>query len=130
MLATFKGVPSGAPKPRILFYGYALPSNCLTLLANRRYRLRHYDVISAPWPAWKTPPFTLTGLNGYLYGRGVTDDKGPILATAFAVSGLLRRRALTCDVVILVEGEEEAGSGGFAEAVRRHKVCARVQAVS
>lgn len=42
---------------------------------------------------------------------------------ACAASDLLRKRALACDVVMLVEGEEEAGSGGFAEAVRKHKVC-------
>ncbi|KAF8574208.1 Zn-dependent exopeptidase [Ramaria rubella] len=102
VLATFKGVPTDVPKPRLLFYG-------------------HYDVIGAPSGLWKTNPFTLTGLNGYLYGRGVTDNKGPILAVACAASDLLRRRALACDVVFLIEGEEEAGSSGFADAVRSRK---------
>ena len=61
-------------------------------------------------------------MNGYLYGRGVTDNKGPILAMACAASDLLRKRLLACDVVFLIEGEEEAGSSGFAEAVQSHKV--------
>ena len=38
---------------------------------------------------WKTDPWQLTSENEYLYGRGVTDDKGPILATLFAVKELL-----------------------------------------
>lgn len=85
--------------------------------------LRHYDVIAAGAASgWDHDPFTLTGLNGYLYGRGVTDNKGPVLAVASAASELLARRALDVDLVMLIEGEEEAGSGGFAEAVRKHKV--------
>lgn len=84
---------------------------------------RHYDVIaSGATSGWDTEPFSLTGLNGYLYGRGVSDNKGPTLAVACAASEMLARRALDVDLVMLIEGEEEAGSVGFAEAVRRHKV--------
>lgn len=61
-------------------------------------------------------------MNGYLYGRGVTDNKGPIIASACAIASLLARRELDCDVVFLIEGEEEAGSGGFADSVRAYKV--------
>lgn len=82
---------------------------------------RHYDVISAPPTGWDSDPFVLTGRNGYLYGRGVTDDKGPILAVACAAADLLSRRALGLDIVFLIEGEEECGSIGFREAVKRHK---------
>ena len=38
---------------------------------------------------WHTNPFTMTCHNEYVYGRGVTDDKGPILASLFAVKELL-----------------------------------------
>ncbi|KAH9933265.1 Zn-dependent exopeptidase [Amylocystis lapponica] len=102
VLATFRGTQTKRQKPRILFYG-------------------HYDVISASPRGWTFDPFTLTGRNGYLYGRGATDNKGPVMAVACAAADLLRRRALELDLVFLVEGEEEAGSGGFGEAVRRHK---------
>ena len=44
------------------------------------------------------------------------------MAVACAAADLLARRALGVDLVMLVEGEEEAGSGGFAEAVKRNKV--------
>jgi di- and tripeptidase len=88
--------------------------------ANGPYR--HYDVISAPSEAWASDPFTLAGRDGYLYGRGATDNKGPVLAVACAAAALLDRRALDVDLVFLIEGEEERGSGGFADAVRRHRV--------
>ncbi|KAG8692935.1 hypothetical protein FRC08_009440 [Ceratobasidium sp. 394] len=99
VLATFRGRSSTTTtprRPRILFYG-------------------HYDVISAPPLGWNSPPFTLSGHNGALYGRGVSDDKGPVLAVAFAAHNLLARRMLDVDVVLLVEGEEEAGSVGFKQ---------------
>lgn len=83
---------------------------------------RHYDVISAPPEGWESDPFKLTARNGYLYARGVADDKGPILAVACAAADLLRARKLCVDLLFLVEGEEETGSGGFVDAVQRHKV--------
>jgi di- and tripeptidase len=83
----------------------------------------HYDVVSAPPECWTSDPFILTGRNGYLYARGVTDNKGPIIAVACATAELLRRRALGLDLVFLVEGEEECGSAGFEQAVKQHKVC-------
>lgn len=44
------------------------------------------------------------------------------MAVACAAAALLQRRALDLDLVMLIEGEEEAGSGGFSEAVKKHKV--------
>jgi di- and tripeptidase len=37
----------------------------------------HYDVISAENEKnlWGSDPFNLTGKNGYLYGRGTSDNK-------------------------------------------------------
>jgi len=81
----------------------------------------HYDVISAPQKGWDSNPFVMSGRNGYLYGRGVTDDKGPIIATACAAADLLTKRALGADLVFLIEGEEECGSTGFRSAVQANK---------
>jgi di- and tripeptidase len=102
VLGTFHGTQGKHPKPRILFYG-------------------HYDVISAPLEGWDTDPFIVSGRNGYLYGRGVTDDKGPIMAVACAAAELLQDRALGVDLVFLIEGEEETGSTGFVDAIKEHK---------
>ncbi len=65
----------------------------------------------------------MTGKNGYLYGRGTTDNKGPIIAVAFAAAALLSSRQLAVDLVFLIEGEEESGSCGFEASVQAHKVC-------
>ncbi|KAL5524589.1 hypothetical protein ACEPAF_9729 [Sanghuangporus sanghuang] len=111
VLATFHGSHGRQDRPRILFYG-------------------HYDVMSAPSDGWDTDPFTLSGRDGHYYGRGATDNKGPILAAACAASELLSQRALDCDFVFLIEGEEEAGSVGFDGAVRRSKgLIGRIDAI-
>lgn len=106
VLATFTGRDTGKPRKRVLFYG-------------------HYDVQPVGEKDWESDPFTLTGRDGYLYGRGVTDNKGPIMAVACAAAELQRRRELDVDLVMLIEGEEEAGSRGFAAAVRRNRVSRR-----
>ena len=83
----------------------------------------HYDVVNADTnrPKWKTDPYQLTSINGFLYGRGVSDNKGPILAALYAAADLARAKDLRCNVVFLIEGEEESGSQRFHETVRRHK---------
>jgi di- and tripeptidase len=91
-------------RKRILFYG-------------------HYDVVPADMKGdnWQTDPFKLEGRDGYLYGRGVSDNKGPIIAALYAVSDLLQAKVLDSDIVFLIEGEEESGSRGFQETIRAHK---------
>ena len=105
VLATFEGKRAAEERKRVLFYG-------------------HYDVVAADnkkgtWVGGD--PFQMEGRNGYLYGRGVSDNKGPILAALFAVTDLMEAKALENDVVFLIEGEEEAGSRGFPETVRQNK---------
>ena len=105
ILAKFKGSPSTAGKrKRILFYG-------------------HYDVVSAEndMGKWNTDPFSLEGVNDYLYGRGVSDNKGPIMAAIYAVAELVAEKSLHSDITFLIEGEEESGSRGFEQAVRANK---------
>eukprot|EP00928_Gymnodinium_smaydae_P014100 TRINITY_DN15108_c0_g2_i1.p1 TRINITY_DN15108_c0_g2~~TRINITY_DN15108_c0_g2_i1.p1 ORF type:complete len:1429 (-),score=323.69 TRINITY_DN15108_c0_g2_i1:101-4387(-) len=50
----------------------------------------HYDVVDAG-VGWRHDPWKLTAVDGYLYGRGVSDNKGPLLAQILAVRRLLRR---------------------------------------
>lgn len=84
----------------------------------------HYDVVDAEYDptnsvaTWSSDPFILQPLNGFLYGRGATDNKGPILAAIFAVADLVQHNALSCNVTFLLEGEEEAGSRGFRQTVQ------------
>jgi hypothetical protein len=45
----------------------------------------HYDVQPALEPDWATRPFELAAVDGYLYGRGTSDNKGPMLSFIYAV---------------------------------------------
>ena len=121
VFAAFQGAHHGVSKKRVLFYGY-VPRTISQIHYPNWQLCRHYDVIAAPARDWQTDPFTLTGRNGYLYGRGATDNKGPIIAVACAAAELLRKRSLNVDLIMLVEGEEESGSAGFREAIQKNKV--------
>jgi acetylornithine deacetylase/succinyl-diaminopimelate desuccinylase-like protein len=80
----------------------------------------HYDVQPPePLKAWRTPPFRPTIRDGFLYGRGASDDKGPLLAHVAALEAYLRGPgALPVNVECLFEGEEEVGSPHVAEFLR------------
>ena len=80
----------------------------------------HYDVQPTdPLDEWETPPFEPTERDGFLYGRGVSDNKGNLMARLQAIE--LYREAvgeLPLRVRVLYEGEEEIGSehlGAFVE---------------
>lgn len=83
----------------------------------------HYDVVAAEnkEQTWHANPFEMQGINGYLYGRGVSDNKGPIMAAIYAVADLVSNRKLNSDIIFLIEGEEESGSPGFQQAIRANK---------
>ncbi|XP_019400531.1 PREDICTED: beta-Ala-His dipeptidase isoform X2 [Crocodylus porosus] len=88
-------------KPTVCFYG-------------------HVDVQPAKKEdGWKTDPYTLTEIDGNLYGRGATDNKGPVLAWINAVETF---RALKLDMPVnfkfIIEGMEEAGSLGLDKVVK------------
>ncbi|MFA5504782.1 MAG: M20/M25/M40 family metallo-hydrolase [Vulcanimicrobiota bacterium] len=72
----------------------------------------HYDVQPAQKEdGWTHEPFEPTLQEGYLYGRGVSDNKGQILAHLCALKGLSRtEKGIPVNVTVLVEGEEEIGS--------------------
>lgn len=49
----------------------------------------HLDVQPAAIEdGWNTDPFVLTNKDGKLYGRGSSDDKGPVLAFMHAIEAL------------------------------------------
>lgn len=70
--------------------------------------LGHIDVVSVgDVNAWTYPPFELTEVDGMLYGRGVQDDKGPMLATLFALKLLLDNGATLKHRVRFIFGTDE-----------------------
>ncbi|MCU0917323.1 MAG: dipeptidase [Planctomycetes bacterium] len=83
----------------------------------------HYDVQPEdPVGEWKTPPFEPTIRDGILYGRGATDDKGQVFTHFKAVESLLKTEGgLPCEVLFLLEGEEESGGDALARYVSQAK---------
>jgi len=74
----------------------------------------HYDVQPAMEREWMTDPFSLTSVDGYLYGRGTSDNKGPILAFLFAVKEMLADNAAGC--VVAAAAATAAGGAAVATA--------------
>ena len=72
----------------------------------------HYDVQPPdPLERWQSEPFKPEVRDGRLYGRGVSDNKGPMLIPLkVAQAYFATRGALPLNVKFLFEGEEEIGS--------------------
>lgn len=83
----------------------------------------HYDVQPPdPLDEWISPPFEPTIRNGRLYARGVADNKGQHAAQLLALESTLACFGkLPCNVIVLLEGEEEIGSPHMPGFVRQHK---------
>ena len=91
-----------ADKPTVLIYG-------------------HYDVqgVDNPRSAWHHDPFAAVEEDGFLVGRGSSDNKGPCFAHIKAVEAILAvSSALPVNPVFVVEGEEECGSHALGQFVR------------
>ena len=88
-------------KPTVLLYG-------------------HYDVQPPePLDEWLSPPFEPTIRNGRIWARGIGDNKGQHFAQLMAIEATLAVMGeLPCNVIFLLEGEEEIGSPRIADFVR------------
>lgn len=88
----------GAPgQPTAIFYG-------------------HFDVQPAVASQWKTDPFKAEIKDGKMYGRGATDDKGPIIAFISALEALMKLDGkLPINIKFILDGSEEFGSQEMPE---------------
>ncbi|MGE4170232.1 MAG: dipeptidase [Candidatus Margulisiibacteriota bacterium] len=91
-------------KPTILFYG-------------------HYDVQPAePLDLWETPAFEPAIRDGYIFARGVSDDKGQFLCHFNAIEAFLKTEGkLPVNVKVIIEGEEEIGSPNLVPFLKAHR---------
>ncbi len=84
----------------------------------------HYDVQPVdPLEEWDSDPFKLVERGGYLYGRGVGDNKGNIASRIVAVKKVIDELGeLPIGVKFVIEGEEEAGSPHLLEMLQQRRV--------
>jgi succinyl-diaminopimelate desuccinylase len=81
----------------------------------------HLDVVPAEeTDGWHSDPFTVTERDGRLYGRGVSDDKGAVVASMMALRILREKKVpLTKRVRLIMGTNEESGSKGLAYYVKK-----------
>lgn len=73
--------------------------------------LAHLDVVPVTGQVWETNPFELKIKDGKLYGRGVADDKGPLVASYFALKIIKEQKwPITKRVRLIAGSDEESGS--------------------
>lgn len=97
--------PREEGKPTVLIYG-------------------HYDVQPVdPVELWESDPFEPEVRGGKIYARGATDNKGQLFAHILGVEELLRQNGghLPVNVIFLLEGEEEVGSGSLSQFIKEHR---------
>lgn len=86
--------------------------------------LAHLDVVDALRADWSLEPFALTEQkDGWLYGRGTIDDKGPAATLVAGALALVRSKvAPDRDIILaLTSGEENADEPGAAWLVRTRR---------
>lgn len=76
--------------------------------------LAHLDVVPAG-EGWNTDPFTMVEKDGNIYGRGVSDDKGPAVAALYAMKAVKDLKLPVGKNCRLILGTaEECGSDDLA----------------
>src|SRR5256884_3393808 len=88
---------NGAGAPTVLLYG-------------------HFDVQPpAPLELWESPPFELEERDGWLYARGIADDKGQLYTLLKAAELLRGENALPVNLRVACDGEEEIGGHSIVD---------------
>lgn len=79
----------------------------------------HYDVQPpAPLEQWHSDPFEPVLRDGRIYARGISDDKGPLMAALGGIEALMAASGrLPVNVRLLIEGSEELGSAHLEDFV-------------
>jgi len=79
----------------------------------------HLDVQPAEkTDGWDTDPFVLTEIDGKLYGRGSTDDKGPSLSWLWVIEAYQQLgEEIPVNIKMIYEGMEESGSVGMEDTI-------------
>jgi len=83
----------------------------------------HYDVQPEdPIEQWNSKPFEPEIRDGHIFARGASDDKGQFFAHVKALEAILKtNETLPCEIIFLIEGEEESGGTALAEYIEKQK---------
>lgn len=82
----------------------------------------HGDVQPVDADAWTFPPFSGNVSNGFVYGRGAADDKGPLVQALLAMKALADSGVpRTHTIRLLVGSDEESGSTDMTEYLKSHQ---------
>lgn len=91
----------------------------------------HYDVQPPdPLDKWHSPPFKASERDGKLFGRGISDDKAPMMIALDTLAAFLAVEGrLPVNVKLLIEGEEETGSPSLPGILEQHRALLVADAV-
>ncbi len=82
----------------------------------------HYDVQPAdPLNLWHSGPFEPVIKDGKIFARGACDDKGQMFMHIKALEVMSKTNTLSCNVKIMIEGEEEVGSSNLGKFLEDNK---------
>jgi acetylornithine deacetylase/succinyl-diaminopimelate desuccinylase-like protein len=83
----------------------------------------HFDVQPVdPLDGWRQPPFEPLIVDGRIYARGASDDKGNLFLPLVVAEAMLKTEgSLPVNLKFLFEGQEEIGSPQLADFVSRHR---------
>lgn len=83
----------------------------------------HLDVQPAEKAdGWNTEPFQLTLQNDKLYGRGASDDKGPVLGWLHAIEAFQKtKKDVPVNIKFCFEAMEESGSQGLEPLLKKRQ---------
>lgn len=88
--------------------------------------LAHQDVVPAADPErWTHPPFAGAIADGYVWGRGAIDDKGPLIAICEAIELLLAEGFTPRRTVMLAFGHDEEVGGPHGAVVMAARLAER-----
>ncbi|HEY6395700.1 MAG TPA: M20/M25/M40 family metallo-hydrolase [Candidatus Binataceae bacterium] len=84
--------------------------------------LSHMDVVPADPKEWQVPPFSGQVKDGFIWGRGTIDDKGPGVVELMAMLAIKRSGILLDrDILFVATGDEEEGGKNGAQWFADHE---------
>jgi acetylornithine deacetylase/succinyl-diaminopimelate desuccinylase-like protein len=84
--------------------------------------IAHVDVVPTEGQPWTVPPFQVTEKDGFLWGRGINDDKAmAAIIIALALEMARTKPVLSRDVIFALTSGEETGGHAGAEWLAKNR---------